>query len=122
MTYATHPGPTLDAPGAFRKAAAGEILLIDIRRPDEWQANGSGKGAHRLDLQRPDFVEALSALAAGDRNHPIALICAKGVRSARLADLLSEIGFSNVSNVTEGMLGSSAGPGLIVWGLPVVKD
>ena len=30
--------------------------------------------------------------------------------------------FFNVSKVTEGMLGSSAGPGWIVWGLPVVKD
>jgi rhodanese-related sulfurtransferase len=119
LLYPAYAGPALDAPTAFRQAQAGEILLIDIRRPDEWQATGSGQGAHRIDLRRDDFVDALTALAGGDRSRPIALICARGVRSARTAKLLSESGFSSVIDVPEGMLGSAAGPGWIARGLPL---
>lgn len=112
-------GPTLDAATAFRMAAAGEVLLVDIRRPDEWQATGTGLGAHPLDMRSPDFLTALTALAGGDRSRPIAVICARGVRSARLARQLAEAGFTAINDVPEGMLGSSAGPGWLARGLPV---
>ena len=115
-------GPKLDAPSAFQRVEAGEILLIDIRRPDEWDATGSPKGAQRLDMRRPDFVDALDALAKGDRSRPIALICARGVRSARMANLLTKAGFAQIFDVPEGMLGSSEGPGWITRGLPVVTN
>jgi rhodanese-related sulfurtransferase len=113
-------GPGLDAPTALQRATAGEITLVDIRRPDEWQATGSAVAAHRLDMRRPDFIAALDALLGGDRSRPVALICAGGVRSARLARLLTDQGFTQVIDVPEGMLGSSAGPGWIARGLPVV--
>jgi rhodanese-related sulfurtransferase len=122
LLFPAFAGPTLDPATAFQRAEAGEIVLIDIRRPDEWQATGTGKGAHPIDLRRPDFVEALSTLVEGDRSRPIALICARGVRSARLANQLTENGFSNVINIPEGMLGSSDGPGWIGRGLPVVAN
>lgn len=114
--------PTLDAPTAFQRAEAGEIILVDIRQPEEWDETGSPRGAHRLDLRSPDFLEGLSALTDGDRGRPIALICASGGRSARTARALTDAGFSNVLDVSEGMLGSSAGPGWIARGLPVVTD
>lgn len=117
-----YAGPSLDPVAAHREAEAGAILLIDIRRPEEWAATGSGQGAHRLDMRREDFIDALSSLAGGDRSRPIALICARGVRSARMAKLLTESGFSRIINVPEGMLGSSDGPGWIARGLPVVTD
>jgi rhodanese-related sulfurtransferase len=117
-----YAGPSLDPLAAHQQAETGAILLIDIRRPDEWTATGSGQGAHRLDMRREDFIDALSSLAGGDRSRPIALICARGVRSARLAKLLTENGFSRIINVPEGMLGSSDGPGWIARGLPVVTE
>jgi len=122
LVYPTYAGAEMDAPTAFHRSEAGELLLIDIRRPDEWAATGSAKGAHRLDLRRSDFFEALSGLANGAKGRPIALICAKGVRSARLANQLTDQGFTNIINVTEGMLGSAAGPGWVARGLPVVMD
>src|SRR5690606_6382542 len=79
-------GDTLAAPEAHDKAQAGAITLVDIRRPDEWAATGSAGGALRLDLRRPDFIQALAAAVNDDRTAPIALICARGVRSARLAN------------------------------------
>lgn len=115
-------GPTLDASAAYAAATAGDLLLIDIRRPDEWKASGSAGPAHRLDMRREDFTQALLALAKGDRDAPIAVICAKGVRSARLAARLRDAGFTHVSDVAEGMFGSAAGPGWIARGLPVTRD
>ena len=35
LVYPAYAGPTLDAEAAFQKAEAGEIILVDIRRPDE---------------------------------------------------------------------------------------
>ena len=46
-------GDVLTAPQAHAAATAGDITLIDIRRPDEWAKTGSGEGAHRVDLLVP---------------------------------------------------------------------
>ncbi len=122
LVYPAFAGPTLDAPTAFQQAQSGEIILIDIRRPDEWQATGTGIGAHRIDLRSTDFIEAVSKLVDGDRTRPIALICARGVRSARTANLLTESGFSQIIDIPEGMLGSADGPGWIASGLPLTTN
>lgn len=122
QVYPSFAGETLDAAEARELSDEGAILLIDIRRPDEWAATGSGAGAARLDMRREDFVAALTELAGGNRDAPIALICAKGVRSARLANQLTAAGFSRIINVPEGMLGSGAGPGWIARGLPVNSE
>ena len=104
---------------AFKEAASGELILIDIRRPEEWVQTGSGQGAHRLDMRRNDFVSVLDTLVQADRTKPIAIICARGMRSARVSTALRRIGFSNIIDVPEGMLGSNAGPGWLERALPV---
>ncbi|MFD3190639.1 rhodanese-like domain-containing protein [Sedimentitalea sp. HM32M-2] len=114
-----YAGPSLSVTQAFDLAARNQVLLIDIRRPDEWRDTGLPRHAHALDMRRDDFGAALTALTAGDRARPIALICARGVRSARLARRLSNAGFDQIINVPEGMLGSPAGPGWLAAGLPV---
>ena len=114
-------GGTLSPPEAHRFANAKRIVLIDVRRPDEWAATGSGQGAQRLDMRRRDFVEALDALVSGDRAAPVALICARGVRSNAMSRALRKAGFTNIIDVPEGMLGSRAGPGWIRRNLPVVR-
>ena len=119
LVFPAFGGTTLDAPSAHEKQSAGDILLIDIRRPDEWAATGTAKGAARLDLRREDFIAALDHIAGGDRARPIALICARGVRSARTAKLLTDNGFSNIIDIPEGMLGGNGGPGWIARGLPL---
>ncbi len=106
---------------AHSAALAGDILLIDIRRPDEWTRTGIGEGAEPLDMRREDFVTALSQLADGNTARPIALICARGVRSRRMTNILTEAGFGQIIDVPEGMLGSGAGPGWLKSGLPVVE-
>lgn len=109
----------IDAGEAFRKAKAGEILLVDIRRPDEWSRSGIPAGAVPLDMRRADFIEALLHHLGGDTDRYVALICARGVRSGRLAAALANAGFARIIDVPEGMKGSGAGPGWIARGLPV---
>jgi rhodanese-related sulfurtransferase len=110
----------LSAGDSHARALSGDLLLVDIRRPDEWARTGIGEGAVPLDMRRADFGAALLAAAGGDSARPVALICARGVRSRQLSARLAAAGFTRVIDVPEGMLGSGAGPGWLARGLPVV--
>ncbi|WP_146344270.1 rhodanese-like domain-containing protein [Phaeobacter marinintestinus] len=114
-----YQGGKLSVSDAHAVALDGSVLLIDIRTPKEWRQTGVGEGAQPLDMRRNDFVDALSRLSGGDTHQPIALICARGVRSARLSRRLTDAGFTSIIDVPEGMLGSGAGPGWLATGLPV---
>jgi rhodanese-related sulfurtransferase len=98
----------------------GSLVLVDIRRPDEWALTGVAVGAVPLDMRDEGFVAALERLVGGDHAKPIALICARGGRSRKLAAQLTAAGFSAVLDVSEGMLGSSSGPGWLARGLPTL--
>ena len=115
-------GGELSPPDAHTLAKTGRITLIDIRRPDEWASTGSGEGAHRLDMRRKDFIPELAKIVAGDTSAPVALICARGVRSNRMSRALKQAGFTNIIDVPEGMLGSRAGPGWIKRKLPLNRS
>ena len=114
-----HSGATLDPEAAFAAARDGGLILIDIRRPDEWMETGMPEHAQPIDMRRSDFLDALDKLMGGDRTRSVALICARGVRSDRMSASLAEAGFTSVIDVPEGMLGSPAGPGWLARGLPV---
>ncbi|WP_299635907.1 rhodanese-like domain-containing protein [uncultured Ruegeria sp.] len=116
-----HGGGRISVAVAHEQAVDGRILLVDIRTPREWRASGIGEGAVPLDMRREDFVNALTELTGGNQATPVALICARGVRSAHLSNRLIEAGFTNIIDVPEGMLGSAAGPGWVRAGLPVQK-
>lgn len=96
-----------------------KILLIDVRRPDEWAATGIAQGAVPLDLREDSFVQSVRSTMAAKPNRPVALICARGVRSRRVAARLEQAGITQVIDVPEGMLGSAAGQGWIARGLPL---
>lgn len=105
---------------AFRRAAEGSIVLIDIRLPSEWRRTGVGVNAIPITKHQSlyNFVDQLKNVA-GSEDRPIALICAEGVRSANIQKVLMEFGFKGVIDVHEGMEGSESGPGWIESGLPV---
>lgn len=105
---------------AHQAAISGALLLVDIRRPDEWAHTGLGEGAVPLDMRRQDFETALLQAAGGNRSRRVALICARGVRSRHMTERLDAAGFTNIIDVPEGMVGSGAGPGWLRRGLPVV--
>jgi len=73
-------------------------LLIDIRELEEW-AQGRVKGAHHIPRGLLEFqIENLVM----NRDMPIALMCAGGVRTVLATRSLTEMGYSNVASVTGG--------------------
>lgn len=115
--------PELTAPEAQARIARGELTLIDVRTPEEWRETGVAPDAVRINMYHAagseGFLKDVLAAVKGDRNAPVAVICRSGNRSTRVHDFLAQQGFTNVSNVREGMSGSGSGPGWIKRGLPV---
>ena len=111
---------TLSASDAHAKALAGEVVLVDIRTPDEWRETGVAASAHAINMYEDPkvFAERLLAAVGGDRSRRIALICRTGNRSSHLQAQLVRAGFNNVADVSEGMAGSRAGKGWLKAGLP----
>ena len=109
----------LTVEAAYQQATAGDIYLIDIRRPDEWERTGVAEPAILLDMRRKDFRDVLQGVFGQNGARPVSLICARGVRSDRMNTRLVSAGFNDVLDVPEGMLGSGAGPGYIKQALPL---
>ena len=104
---------------AYAKALAGEIVLIDIRTPEEWADGGLPDVALKNNLYAPDFVQKLLAIRDQNPSTPLALICRTGNRSGRTTAQLYQAGLTNVIDVVEGVAGSGVGPGWFARGLPV---
>lgn len=112
-------GASLAAPDAAALAGQGDALLVDIRRPEEWQATGRPAGATGITLEDPQFVTKIAEAVRGDRGRPVILICRSGRRTLAGMDVLRAAGFSQVSHIGEGMIGSEHGPGWLNRGLPL---
>jgi len=119
-------GSVIDSRKALEGVKAGEMTLIDVRSPEEWRETGVPQGAKTVTIHNPDgmagFVAAATRAVGGKKDRPIALICARGWRSRRAANALSDAGFTRILNVREGMLGNPLdGPGWLDRKLPVER-
>jgi GTP cyclohydrolase I len=74
------------------------IVLVDIRELDEW-VQGKIDSSHHLPR---GFLELQIENIVMDRDAPIALTCAGGVRSVLGARSLQEMGYNNVVSVAGG--------------------
>ncbi len=108
----------MTANAAYEAVQAGEIILVDIRRPDEWLETKVGEGAIALDMREESFVASLVALRQANPDKPIALICRTGRRSSYVTSALTGQGFPGLVDVSEGMVGGPNGPGWLKRGLP----
>ncbi len=115
------PVEKMSPAAAMKFAEAGEIILIDIRTPQEWLQTGVAEGAIGLDMQAPGFVEALVALREANPEKELALICRTGNRTNYVATALAQQGFPGLVDVSEGMVGGPNGPGWINRGLPTYE-
>lgn len=109
----------MDAPTAHEAANNGEIILVDIRTPEEWAETGVGEGAIALNMLAEDFVPSLVQLRETYPNLPIAMICRTGNRSDRVTTTLAAQGFTSLIDVKEGMVGGRHGDGWLKKGLPI---
>ena len=110
---------------AHNWVSSGDVILIDIRRLDEWKDTGVPKGAVLISMHEEggldDFEATLKTLLEGDKSKPIAFICAGGVRSRYLQWQMEKRGFTKIYDVSEGMVGGILSKGWIKRGLPTIS-
>ncbi|MGG5254275.1 rhodanese-like domain-containing protein [Neobacillus sp. SM06] len=71
--------------------------FVDVRTPGEFKGN-SIKGFKNIPLdQLPNKASTLS------KDREVVVICQSGMRSARAAKILKNLGFKNITNVKGGM-------------------
>ena len=104
---------------AREKALAGEIVLIDIRRPDEWADTGVPDVALLADMTSRDFLQKITAIRMENPDILLAFTCRTGSRSNYLTGELEKLGMSGLIDVIGGMSGSRADKGWAKRGLPV---
>jgi len=81
-----------------------EWRVIDVREPHEWEGElGCIDIAERIPQAR-----VASTAGNWDRGTPLLLVCRSGRRSRNVAATLIDMGFSNVSNLTGGMIAWNA--------------
>lgn len=123
LAYAQNPEVEISAADTYALLQAGDITLIDIRRPEEWRQTGVAQGAKRINMLHPKglqgFAQEVYNAVGGNLDAPIALICRTGSRTSRIQPILKQIGFTNVRHVPEGTLGNRQKKGWIDQGLPV---
>ncbi len=95
-----------------------DTLVVDVREPAEW-VEGHIPGALLVPRgvleAKADLEYASREPRLADRSQPIIVHCASAARSAMAADVLQQMGFTNVR--------SMAG-GIVAWkekGLPIEK-
>jgi len=87
-----------------------DMQLLDVRTQEEYD-DGHIAGSKLVDVNNKAFVE--NAMAVLDKQHPVAVYCRSGRRSARAASLLAEQGFT-VTNLNGGVMAwRDAGKSLI---------
>lgn len=88
-------------PEAFSTSLAEkkDAILVDVRTPAEWE-EGYIKGALLMNFRDQGFKSQLKDL---DKTKPVFVYCMGGGRSGRTANILHEMGFSEVYNLEGGL-------------------
>jgi hydroxyacylglutathione hydrolase len=89
--------PLMDVHELHRRVAAGDIDVLDVRQPAEWEGGHIDGATFITGARLPQRL----AEVEGDR--PLAVICGSGHRSSVGASLLQASGRRNVFNVAGGM-------------------
>jgi rhodanese-related sulfurtransferase len=77
---------------------AGGATIVDVREASEWD-QGHVPGARHVSKS---YIEQQIEAAAPDRDAPVILYCAGGVRSLFAAQTLAEMGYTDVASMSGG--------------------
>jgi hydroxyacylglutathione hydrolase len=90
--------PSLGVPSLAKRLREKEVVLLDVRSTQEWEA-GHVEGSIHVPYQRlrEGMPEEIRNVAA-----PLAVACSGGIRSALAASLLKRAGVRNVEHVADG--------------------
>lgn len=69
-----------------------DIIVIDVRTPDEIAQTGAIENSINIDFKASDFKEKISVL---DKDKEYILFCKSGNRSRQASKIMAEMGFSN---------------------------
>ena len=93
------------------KAREDGVIIIDIRREEEWQETGIIPGAEMVTAfdasgrVHPDFLDSFRSVVPGP-DTPVMLYCRTGNRTTSLGNaLIEQLGFSNVTHLSDGITG-----------------
>ena len=94
------------------QASRGNLILVDVRTPREWQRMGHIESAVLIP------VDDLQTRAAGElpSDAEIIVYCQSGMRSYAAANFLTQVGYANVTDLFGGFEGWQRSR------LPVTKD
>ncbi len=103
------------------------LLVIDIRRPEEWLATGVPRGAKILSIEKhplglEGFLQDLQALLQQDMSRPFALICRTGNRTSQILPHFRYLGFENAMHVSGGIFGNGTSTGWLEEKLPMSTE
>ena len=121
LVAVTIPPKLADATAADLKVAQKNgVVVIDIRRAEEWAETGIIEGAHTITAftqsgqLHPEFQVKFTAIVPTP-DTPVMLYCRTGNRTGIIGNaLVSQLGYSDVTHLSDGIVGWTAG------GAPVV--
>jgi rhodanese-related sulfurtransferase len=108
----TQPGPTastvkvvdISTGDAFSliqsNRSALDFVILDVRTPSEF-SSGHIARATNIDFYAPDFKDQVNKL---DHNKRYLVYCRTGARSAQATQIMLELGFKNLWNLTGGIV------------------
>lgn len=81
---------------------SGKYTVIDVRTKEEYDA-GHIKGALNFDYYNDGFEEKIESQLK-DKNKPYIVYCRSGMRSLYSAQILEDLGYTDVTNMKGGFL------------------
>ena len=82
-----------------KKCIDGGAVVLDVRTKEEYD-DGHITGSVNIDIHNPDFEEKITNL---DKERSYIVCCASGARSARATEVMENLGFEDVYNLSGGM-------------------
>lgn len=111
-TAAPAAGSSL-SPADFAAAAKRpDTVLLDVRTPAEF-AQGHLPGAVNIDVESPDFLQAISGL---DQNQAYAVYCRSANRSKVAMNAMQQAGFTQLYDLAGGINAWKSAGGEVVTG------
>ena len=109
---------------AWKLQQSNKLLIIDVRTIQEWKETGVIPGSILVNMhdenfyERSNFIEEILNLIGDNKATPIGVICGSGARSSLTRDALNNIGYTNVLNISQGIMGKNK-KGWIELNLPL---
>ena len=77
-----------------------EVIFLDVRTPEEI-AEGKIEGAMEIDYRDENFSDQIAKL---EKDETYIVYCRSGRRSAEASEIMTNLGFSDVTNLEGGIL------------------